>query len=165
MNYKELFKYYRALIIGVIATMVDIATMLGLNNSKLNESYILIISSFAGLLIQFFGQKYWTFKNRAENTQTLVKQIVQFFALEITLILIIIYIFNKLYSRIKKIISKYPKSYTTGIISRYIFEINNNNIIELTVFGKILLKSVLVFFTFNLISYPLWRYVIFTNKK
>ena len=163
-NYKELFMYYRAILVSIIASLADIATMFGLNNTSLDESYILIISSFTGLLIQFFGQKYWTFKNIAESTHILVKQIVLFFTLEITLILIIVYIFNKIYHRIENRISKYPKSYATGKISRYIFEFDNNNI-ELTALGKVLLKSVLVFFTFNLISYPLWRYVIFTNKK
>ena len=35
---------------------------------------------------------------------------------------------------------------------------------ELSPLGKIMLKNGLVFLTFNLISYPLWKYFIFAKK-
>ena len=64
MDYKALWMYYRAVIVSIIASMVDMGSMYGLNSStNLSEPLIIGLSSFLGLLIQFFGQKYWTFKN------------------------------------------------------------------------------------------------------
>ena len=64
MDYKSIFIYYKAIIISVIASVTDITLMYELDtNTKINESLIIGLSSFAGLLIQFFGQKFWTFKN------------------------------------------------------------------------------------------------------
>ena len=165
MNYKELFTYYRAIIISVLASMSDISVMFTLDNTKLNESIILIISSLTGLFIQFFGQKYWTFKSVTKSNKDLILQILQFFTLEISLILVIVYIYGYAYSYISDRISSYSKNYATGRISKYIFELDSNNKIRLTNIGKILLKSVMVFILFNAISYPLWRYVIFVEKK
>ena len=165
MYYKELFIYYRSIIISILASITDISIMFALDETKLKESIILIISSLTGLFIQFFGQKYWTFKSVTKTSRELILQIFQFFTLEISLILIIVYIYGHAYSYISKKISNYSSDYTTGRISRYIFESDLNNKIILTNIGKIMLKSVMVFILFNAISYPLWRYVIFVEKK
>ena len=59
----------------------------------------------------------------------------------------------------------HSQNYASGRLTRFIFELDSNNKIRLTNIGKILLKSVMVFILFNAISYPLWRYVIFVEKK
>ena len=89
---------------------------------------------------------------------------VQFFTLEITIVLIIIYIFNIINKHISDIIAKYPSSYATDKFTKYFFKLENN-IIVLSPLSKVLLKTVLVFLLFNLISYPLWHYVIFKPNK
>ena len=58
MNYQELFVYYRSLIVGVVASIVDISTLYGLSSTQIPENYAIFISSLSGILIQFFGQKY-----------------------------------------------------------------------------------------------------------
>ena len=67
MKYNDMFLYYRSIIVGLIASIVDISTLFALGHTKLNTDYALIISSFFGILIQFFGQKYWTFKNSTNS--------------------------------------------------------------------------------------------------
>ena len=164
MNYKDLFMYNRALIVGIVASLIDIGTLFGLSYTNLSDTYSLIISSFLGILIQFFGQKYWTFKDVSESKHELIKQVIQFFALEITIVFIIIYFFQIVNKHISDIVAKYPNSYATDKFTKYFFNLENN-IIVLSSLSKILLKTVLVFILFNLISYPIWHYVIFKPKK
>lgn len=164
MNYKDLFMYNRALIVGIIASLIDTGTLFGLSYTNLNDTYSLIISSFLGILIQFFGQKYWTFKDVSETRLDLIKQVIQFFALEITIVFIIIYVFQIVNKHISDIIAKYPSSYASGKFTKYFFKLENN-VIVLSPLSKILLKTVLVFILFNLISYPMWHYVIFKPTK
>lgn len=162
MNYKEFLVYYRSLIVGVVASTVDISILYGLSNTNIPENYVLLISSLGGILIQFFGQKYWAFRNNSEDTATLVKQVLKFFVLEISLIFLIIYIFDKIQKKIQTIVDKYPSSITKGTITKYLFKLDNNEVI-LTPLSNTILKTVLVFILFNLISYPLWKYVIFVK--
>ena len=162
MNYKEFLVYYRSLIVGAIASTVDISTLYGLSNTNIPENYVLLISSLGGILIQFFGQKYWAFRNNSDDTATLVKQVLKFFVLEISLIFLIIYIFDKIQKKIQTIVNKYPSSITKGTITKYLFKLDNNEVI-LTPLSNTILKTVLVFILFNLISYPLWKYVIFVK--
>ena len=69
MNYKGLWTYYRAIIVSIIASLADMGSMYGLNTlGTLNEQLVIGLSSVVGLFIQFFGQKYWTFKN-SKKTQ------------------------------------------------------------------------------------------------
>lgn len=165
MYYNELIIYYRAIIVSILASAIDISVMFTLDRTKLKQSYILILSSLSGLLIQFFGQKYWTFKSVIKSNKQLLLQIIQFFTLEISLILLIVYVYGFVSVYISKKISTYSSSYTSGTLSKYIFKLDNNNKVVLTNVGKILLKSIMVFVVFNAISYPLWRYVIFIEKK
>ena len=80
MNYREFILYYKAIIVSVIASLVDMSMMYYLNkNSKLKEGLILGLSSFSGLVIQFFGQKFWTFKNESKTQKELLKQVGLFF--------------------------------------------------------------------------------------
>ena len=145
-----------------MASIVDIGTIYGLNYTKLPENYALLISSLSGLMIQFFGQKYWAFRNNSSDTKNLVKQITLFFTLEITLILIIIYIFYINQKKIENMVAKYPSSVTKGTIKQYLFVMDDNKII-LTPLSNTILKTLLVFILFNLISYPMWKYVIFAK--
>ncbi len=162
MNYQDLFIYYRSLIVGVVASIVDISTLYGLSTTQIPENYSIFISSLSGILIQFFGQKYWTFRNSSNDTSTVVKQVVKFFTLEILLVFLIIYIFDKIQKRLENIVEKYPSSITKGSINRYFFKLDKDKVI-LTPLSNTILKTLLVFILFNLVSYPLWKYVIFVK--
>ena len=63
MDYSHFLMYNRALIVGIIASLIDTGTLFALSYTNLSDTYSLIISSLFGILIQFFGQKYWTFKD------------------------------------------------------------------------------------------------------
>jgi len=162
MNFKDFFVYYRSLLVGVVASFVDISSLYGLSSTNIPENYALLISSLGGILIQFFGQKYWAFRNNSNDTTTLVKQVVKFFVLEISLIFVIIYIFDIIQKKIQSTVEKYPSSITKGTISKYLLKLDNNKVI-LTPLSNTILKTILVFILFNLVSYPLWKYVIFVK--
>ena len=66
MNYKNFFTYYKAIIVSIIASVTDISLMFSLSTTTLSEHMVLGISSVAGLLIQFFGQKLTDFKVEEE---------------------------------------------------------------------------------------------------
>ena len=161
MDYKGIFIYYKAIIVSIVATLTDITLMYELDTyTKLNESLILGISSFSGLLIQFFGQKLWTFKNTSKNTRNLIKQVLLFFGLEISLILCVILIYNNVRGVMERKLKDISKKYKNSKILQ-IFVKNNGKEEKITPVGNIALKSVLVFLTFNVISFPMWKYVIF----
>ena len=164
MNYKDFWMYYRAVIVSLIAAIADMGTMYGLNNTgALSEPFILGLSSIIGLFIQFFGQKFWTFKNETKTQKELIKQVLLFFGLEITIIICVILIYGKIYKPVENKIKDWTKDYKENKITKYLFE-NKDGKKELSPLGKIMLKNGLVFLTFNIISYPLWKYFIFAKK-
>ena len=74
MDYKGFWMYYRAVIVSIIASIADMSSMYGLNKvENLSEPIVLGVSSLIGLFIQFFGQKYWTFKNNTKSNNELIK--------------------------------------------------------------------------------------------
>ena len=181
---KELILYNKAVLVSFLATAADISVMYLLNKQKnmqnqqnqqpliINDNMAIGISSLCGLLIQFIGQKYWTFKNESSSKHELIKQVAMFFTLEISLIICVILIFDHVYKYLSGKFDKIPKSWRESKLGSYIFkpqprsqsnqsQSNHQSQPELTEIGRILLKSCIVFFTFNLISYPLWRFVIF----
>ncbi len=165
MDYNSIFTYYKAIIISMIASVTDITLMYELDmNTKINESLIIGLSSFAGLLIQFFGQKFWTFKNMTKNRKELIRQVLLFFGLEISLILCVIFIYNKIRGDMEKHVKKLSTTYKNNKILK-VFVKNKGGEQIITPIGNVLLKSVIVFFTFNIISFPVWKYVIFKKNK
>lgn len=162
MDYKAIWMYYRAVIVSVIASMADMGSMYWLNSTSLSESLVIGLSSFIGLLIQFFGQKYWTFKNSAENNKELIKQVLMFFGLEITIIICVILVYGKIHEPVEKKVKEWAKNHKENNVTKYLFETKNGKR-ELSQLGKIMLKNLIVFFTFNLISYPIWKYFIFVK--
>ena len=165
MNYKDFWMYYRAVIVSIIASIVDISSMYSLIKlTKINEEVIVGLASLAGLFIQFFGQKYWTFKNNTYSRDELIKQVVLFFGLEITIIICVVLIYSKIYGPVEKKVKELTKNQRENILTKYLFK-NNRGKKELSQLGKIMLKNIIVFFTFNIISYPLWKYFIFTKKR
>ena len=152
--------YYRSLIVGFIATVIDSGTFLILGKLHVKDNTNFIISFLLGLLIQFFGQKYWTFKNKSQSLGVLVKQIIIFFAFEIIVFALVLWIFNRIYGLIEKKISDLKVSYAKDHFKRYFVEEEKKKLV-LTPFGKLFLKTIIVFFIFNLITYPVWRYVLF----
>ena len=162
MKYSEFILYYKATIVSVTASLVDMSMMYYLNkNSNLKEGLILGLSSFSGLVIQFFGQKFWTFKNESKTQKELIKQVILFFGIEIIIISCVILIYKKLYGIIERHIKKLYKNHIPKLsILNYLIK-KENDTVELTTIGKIGLKSAIVFTTFNLISYPIWRFIIF----
>jgi len=160
MNIKEFVYYYKAVIVSVLASLMDMFIMFELSKANWREELALGLSSFAGIIIQFFGQKFWTFKNQTNSYKSLIRQILLFFGIELVLLGVVILIFKGVYSSVESKIEKLDIKYKDGFITKYLVEERDKKII-LNERGKIVVKNVIVFFVFNLLSYPLWRYVIF----
>ena len=159
-NLKEFILYNKALLVSILASGMDMGTMYMLDrNSNLAENLIIGISSGIGLLIQFMGQRFWTFRENAGSMKELKRQILMFFGLEISLIILVIFLYDKIYNKVEEKLREYKKKYKSKALGIF-FEQDND---ELTTLGKMILKSGLVFLIFNIISYPLWRYFIFVK--
>ena len=160
MNIKEFVYYYKAIIVSVIASLTDMFIMFELSKANWKEELALGLSSFAGIIIQFFGQKYWTFKSQTKNYEALVRQVLLFFGVELSLLLLVIVIFKNVYNKVEKQIEKLDLKYKDGFITKYLVYEQDKKLV-LNERGKIVVKNAIVFLVFNLISYPIWRYVIF----
>ena len=160
MNIKEFVYYYKAVIVSVIASLTDMFIMFELSKANWKEELALGLSSFAGIIIQFFGQKYWTFKSQTKNYEALIRQVLLFFGVELSLLLLVIVIFKNVYNKIEKQIEKLDLKYKDGFITKYLVYEQDKKLV-LNERGKIVVKNAIVFLVFNLISYPIWRYVIF----
>ena len=102
MNFKEFIYYYKAIIVSIIASLTDMFLMFELSKANWKEELALGLSSFAGIIIQFFGQKYWTFKSQTKNYEALVRQVLLFFGVELLLLLFVILIFKGVYNDVEK---------------------------------------------------------------
>ena len=160
MNIKEFVYYYKAVIVSVIASSTDMFIMFELSRANWKEELALGLSSFAGIIIQFFGQKYWTFKSQTKNYEALIRQVLLFFGVELTLLLLVIVIFKNVYDKVESQIEKLDLKYKDGVITKYLVYEKDKKLV-LNEKGKIVVKNAIVFLVFNLISYPIWRYVIF----
>ena len=160
MNIKEFVYYYKAIIVSVIASLTDMFIMFELSKANWKEELALGLSSFAGIIIQFFGQKYWTFKSQTKNYEALIRQVLLFFGVELSLLLLVIVIFKNVYNKVEKQIEKLDLKYKDGFITKYLVYEKDKKLV-LNERGKIVVKNAIVFLVFNLISYPIWRYVIF----
>tara|TARA_B100000963_G_scaffold330287_1_gene320272 strand:+ start:2905 stop:3390 length:486 start_codon:yes stop_codon:yes gene_type:complete len=160
MNIQEFIYYYKAIIVSVIASLTDMFIMFELSKANWKEELALGLSSFAGIIIQFFGQKYWTFKSQTKNYKALVRQVLLFFGVELTLLGLVIIIFKNVYDKVEEQIEKLDLKYKDGFITKYLVYEKDKKLV-LNEKGKIVVKNAIVFLVFNLISYPIWRYVIF----
>ena len=160
MNIKEFVYYYKAVIVSVLASLTDMFIMFELSKANWREELALGLSSFAGIIIQFFGQKYWTFKSETKSYKALIRQVLLFFGIELVLLGLVILIFKEIYPSVEYNIEKLDITYKDGVITKYLVEEKDKKL-RLNNQGKIVVKNVIVFFVFNLLSYPLWRYVIF----
>jgi putative flippase GtrA len=160
MNIQEFIYYYKAIIVSVIASLSDMFIMFELSKANWKEELALGLSSFAGIIIQFFGQKYWTFKSQTKNYKALVRQVLLFFGVELTLLGLVIIIFKNVYDKVEEQIEKLDLKYKDGFITKYLVYEKDKKLV-LNEKGKIVVKNAIVFLVFNLISYPIWRYVIF----
>tara|TARA_B100000925_G_scaffold40088_1_gene26168 strand:- start:175 stop:660 length:486 start_codon:yes stop_codon:yes gene_type:complete len=160
MNVKEFIYYYKALIVSIIASLTDMFIMFELSKANWKEELALGLSSFAGIIIQFFGQKYWTFKSQTKNYESLLRQIFLFFGVELSLLFFVIIIFKNVYDKVENQIEKLDLKYKDGFITKYLVYEKDKKLV-LNEKGKIVVKNAIVFLVFNLISYPIWRYVIF----
>ena len=160
MNIKEFVYYYKAVIVSVVASLTDMFIMFELSKANWKEELALGLSSFAGIIIQFFGQKYWTFKSQTKNYESLVRQVLLFFGIEISLLLLVIVIFKNVYNKVEEQIEKLDLKYKDGFVTKYLVYEKDKKLV-LNERGKIVVKNAIVFLVFNLISYPIWRYVIF----
>jgi len=162
MGYKEFWWYYKAVLVSIVASLSDMIIMYILTKeNKLNAKIIVGLSSFVGLVIQFFGQKLWTFKNKTNSSNELLRQVLLFFGLELFIIVCVMFTYEKLYDPIANKIKKSVENKSETKATKLLFNRINGEI-ELTTIFKIALKSGITFVTFNVISYPLWRYFIFT---
>ena len=134
--------------------------MFELSKAKWKEELALGLSSFAGIIIQFFGQKYWTFKSQTKSYDALIRQVLLFFGIEFTILALVIVVFKNIYEKLEKRVESLDLKYKDGFITKYFLDEKDKKLI-LNERGKIVLKNAIVFCVFNLISYPIWRYVIF----
>ena len=162
MGLLEKFIYYRSLLVGILATVVDSTVFIILSKLKFNDTISFIVAFILGVLIQFFGQKYWTFKNKTKTNNELIKQIVIFFIFEIIVFSFVLLIFNKIYISIENDVKNLNVEDANDPIKK-IFVQKQNSTLVLTSFGKLFIKTVIVFFIFNLITYPVWKYILFTD--
>ena len=160
MNIQEFIYYYKAIIVSVIASLTDMFIMFELSKANWKEELALGLSSFAGIIIQFFGQKYWTFRSQTKNYNELVRQVLLFFGVELTLLGLVIIIFKNVYDKVEEQIEKLDLKYKDRFITKYLVYEKDKKLV-LNEKGKIVVKNAIVFLVFNLISYPIWRYVIF----
>lgn len=160
MNFKEFVYYYKAVIVSIIASLTDMFIMFELSKAKWKEELALGFSSFAGIIIQFFGQKYWTFKSQTKSYDALIRQVLLFFGIEFTILALVIVVFKNIYEKLEKRVESLDLKYKDGFITKYFLDEKDKKLI-LNERGKIVLKNAIVFCVFNLISYPIWRYVIF----
>ena len=160
MNFKEFVYYYKAVIVSIIASLTDMFIMFELSKAKWKEELSLGLSSFAGIIIQFFGQKYWTFKSQTKSYDALIRQVLLFFGIEFTILALVIVVFKNIYEKLEKRVESLDLKYKDGFITKYFLDEKDKKLI-LNERGKIVLKNAIVFCVFNLISYPIWRYVIF----
>ena len=160
MNVREFVYYYKAVIVSIIASLTDMFIMFELSRLKWKEELSLGLSSFAGIIIQFFGQKYWTFKSQTKSYDALVRQVLLFFGVELFLLGMVIIIFKGVYDKLEAQIETLDLKYKDGFITKYLVDEKDKKLI-LNERGKIVVKNAIVFCVFNLISYPIWRYVIF----
>ena len=159
MNVRE-FVYYEAVIVSIIASLTDMFIMFELSKLKWKEELALGLSSFAGIIIQFFGQKYWTFKSQTKSYDALYRQVLLFFGVELFLLGMVIVIFKGVYDKVEAQVETLDLKYKDGFITKYLVDEKDKKLI-LNERGKIVVKNAIVFCVFNLISYPIWRYVIF----
>ena len=160
MNIEELIYYYKAVIVSILASLTDMFIMFELSKANWRDELALGLSSFAGIIIQFFGQKLWTFKNQTKSYKSLIWQVLLFFGIELVLLGLVILIFKGVYPSIEYKIEKLDIKYKDGFITKYLVEEKAKKLM-LNDRGKIVVKNAIVFCVFNLLSYPLWRYVIF----
>ena len=160
MNIREFVYYYKAVIVSIFASITDMFIMFELSKANWQEELALGLSSFAGIIIQFFGQKYWTFKSQTKSYDELIRQVLLFFSVEFALLALVIFIFKGVYNRIESQVEKLDLKYKDGFITGYLVDEKDKKLI-LNERGKIVVKNAIVFCVFNLISYPIWRYVIF----
>ena len=160
MNVREFVYYYKAVIVSIFASLTDMFIMFELSKLKWQEELALGLSSFAGIIIQFFGQKYWTFKSQTKSYDELIRQVLLFFSVEFALLALVIFIFKGVYHRIESQVENLDLKYKDGFITKYLVDEKDKKLV-LNEKGKIVVKNAIVFCVFNLISYPIWRYVIF----
>ena len=160
MNIREFVYYYKAVIVSIFASLTDMFIMFELSKANWQEELALGLSSFAGIIIQFFGQKYWTFKSQTKSYDELIRQVLLFFSVEFALLALVIFIFKGVYHRIESQVENLDLKYKDGFITKYLVDEKDKKLV-LNEKGKIVVKNAIVFLVFNLISYPIWRYVIF----
>ena len=78
----------------------------------------------------------------------------------LALMLFVIIIFKGIYDDVEKQVEKLDLKYKDAFLTKYLVYEKDKKLV-LNEKGKIVLKNAIVFLVFNLISYPIWRYVIF----
>ena len=137
----------KALLVGALATTVDALVLYELARTNVNEQLSFIIASTCGLMIQFFGNKIWTFENQESGY---FQQGLKFFALEIFLI----YMMSLLYPYAIK---------GAEVLLQHVDPSNSTSALDsegkISPTSVVVVKNALIFLTFNLVSYPLWKII------
>ena len=156
--------YWRALILGIITTVIEIGLIFVLDNTHINEIWKSYTPSIISMFIAFFGQKYWTFRNKIGGIQ-LIKQCLSYFILEIITLISVTYFLKLIINRINQYINKNKLQVNNmNVLFKQLFKIDESNS-KLSIISHILIKQIIVIFIFNFISFPILESYIFTEKK
>jgi|TARA_Y100000389_G_scaffold8988_1_gene8415 putative flippase GtrA len=163
MGLMDVKLYMKAASVGVFSTGADILLMILLAEyTDLSLENQLYIGSGTSLTIAFFGHKLWTFKNK-EKGWTMVKQIIIFLIYEILFILVItkfvIYITKPLDTALAEIS---PDTINNSWILTKFLEVEvdkdtKKETVKLRTLTNIIIKHIIIFIMFNLISLPVYK--------
>lgn len=137
----------RSLVVGVIASLFDMLIMYMLSAISFEEQASFIFASTIGIIIQFFGNHFWSFSMKDRD---LFFTAVLFTFFEVILMIVSSFIFPHILTYIVK-------------------ELPHNSFIShnghITPVGSVIIKHSMLFFVFNFISYPVWKYYIFKKRS
>ena len=145
-------EYTKAGVTGITASLTDMYLMFILQKRGWGDQTSYIASTCAGMAIQFFGNKYWTFGQNNVTSKRSVKQGFKFITFEIIITIIMSYAFPFIMSGMASIMLLSPHSSIRDLIYS---ECKH----EITPIGSVIIKHVITFIIFNAISYPAWKYI------
>lgn len=139
----------RSLVVGILASILDMVVMFALTSASVGDQAAFVIATSIGLVIQFIGNHVWSFSLNT-NTKRTLKNAILFLSFELIVMIALSFIFPYIILFIEK------------EIPNALFIASNGHV---TPVGSVVLKHIIAFFTFNLVSYPVWKYLIFKERK
>ena len=139
----------RSLIVGVLASILDMVVMFVLTSVSVSDQAAFIIATSIGLVIQFIGNHIWSFSLKTNRKNTM-KNAILFLSFELIVMIALSFIFPYIILFIEK---ELPNT---------LFITSEGHV---TPIGSVVIKHIIAFFVFNFVSYPVWKNVIFKERK